>query len=290
MPEPAIEAEKGSSRNPERPKFCLTTLVKSLSKWRMEAGDLVFIDDAAQKKGGTADIVKATNPGPKGADTSDQNLETTRNIAVKKFRFDGDLNRKAQVASFANELDLLSQLRHGNIVELIGFVENAVEGIAWILLRWEDNGNLREFIHSQDWVIPERLSLIYDVACGLKYLHSRDPPICHGDLKSLNVLVTIASRAVITDFGSARKLQSHLRRQGENNVLGPVPEAEPSMSSAQDPEIKIEECGTAITLTGPFFTLRWAAPELLNDGFFSLASDMWAFAWICWEASRTDTH
>ncbi|KAG8896353.1 hypothetical protein FRC01_011866, partial [Tulasnella sp. 417] len=98
MPEPAIEAEKGSSRDRERPKFCLTTLVKSLSKWRMAAGDLVFIDDGAQKKGGTADIVKATNPGPKRADTGDRSLETTQNIAVKKFRFDGDINRKAQIA------------------------------------------------------------------------------------------------------------------------------------------------------------------------------------------------
>lgn len=54
--------------------------------------------------------------------------------------------------------------------------------------------------------------------------------------------------------------------------------------------IQIGECGTFITLTGPSYTLRWAAPELLNEESFSLASDMWAFAWICWEVRWTRIH
>lgn len=67
--------------------------------------------------------------------------------------------------SFANELDLLSELKHSNIVRLVGFIEKSEDGIAWLLLRWEENGNLREFIHSQSWVIPERLSLVSLFSC-----------------------------------------------------------------------------------------------------------------------------
>ncbi|KAG8914851.1 hypothetical protein FRC00_010337 [Tulasnella sp. 408] len=151
----------------------------------MAAEDLVF-DGTPQRKGGSADLAKATTSNTKFTGINGRKMGTTQPVAVKKFRFGGDVNRNAQIASFANELDLLSELHHENIVELIGFVETAEEEVAWILLRWEENGNVREFIHSQDWVIPERLSLIYDVACGLKYLHSRDPPICHGDLKSVS--------------------------------------------------------------------------------------------------------
>lgn len=44
------------------------------------------------------------------------------------------------------------------------------------------------------------------------------------------------------------------------------------------------ESGTSLTVTGPAWTLRWAAPELLNAEIPHLASDIWAFAWICWEA------
>lgn len=75
-------------------------------------------------------------------------------------------------------------------------------------------------------------------------------------------------------------------RQKEGSLAPPT---KPTMGPAQEPEftlVKIEDCGTFITLIGPFYTLRWAAPELLKDGPFSLASNMWAVAWICWEVSR----
>lgn len=57
------------------------------------------------------------------------------------------------------------------------------------------------------------------------------------------------------------------------------------------PQVVIEQFGTSTTkletsikLTGTGWTLRWAAPELLNGEQPDLASDIWAFAWICWEA------
>lgn len=101
----------------------------------------------------------------------------------------------------------------------------------------------------------------------------------------LNVLVTSRNRAIITDLGSARKLESHTMRRKEGSVAPPT---KPTTGPAQESEltlVKIEDCGTFITLTGPFYTLRWAAPELLKDEPFSLASDIWAVAWICWEVS-----
>ena len=62
----------------------------------------------------------------------------------------------------------------------------------------------------------------------------------------------------------------------------------PPMSPAANHEssvVTIAECGTFVTLTGPAYTLRWAAPELLDEKPFTLASDLWAVAWICWEVS-----
>ncbi|KIO25949.1 hypothetical protein M407DRAFT_38610, partial [Tulasnella calospora MUT 4182] len=89
--------------------------------------------------------------------------------------------------SFVNELSLMAGLSHPNIVKLIGFVEDMQKGDAWIVLPWEANGNVKEFLQSGQWDIPERISLIQDVANGVLYLHSRDPPICHGDLKSVSL-------------------------------------------------------------------------------------------------------
>lgn len=61
---------------------------------------------------------------------------------------------------FAHEVDLLSDLDHDNVVRIIGFVEAVGEGVAWIVFSWEKNGNLREFIRSANWELPERVSLV----------------------------------------------------------------------------------------------------------------------------------
>lgn len=57
---------------------------------------------------------------------------------------------------------MLAALSHENIVQLIGFVENLKHDKAWIVLSWEPNGNVREFLASGEWEIPERLSLVSD--------------------------------------------------------------------------------------------------------------------------------
>ncbi|KIO32560.1 hypothetical protein M407DRAFT_50041, partial [Tulasnella calospora MUT 4182] len=151
------------------------------------------------------------------------------------------------------ELSLMASLAHPNIIGFIGFVEETKKGDAWIILPWEVNGNVRDFLQSGEWDIPERISLVHDTANGLQYLHAHDPPICHGDLKSLNILVNSSYQAVITDFGSAR-----IRRRVDASTLD-------------------------LTLTGPGFSLRWTSPEVLRDEMRDLPSDMWAMGWICWE-------
>ncbi|KIO19027.1 hypothetical protein M407DRAFT_83300, partial [Tulasnella calospora MUT 4182] len=92
------------------------------------------------------------------------------------------------------ELRLLDKLSHPNIAKIIGFVEDVEKSIAWLVFPWEDNGNLREYLRSGTWEIPERVSLIRDVASGLDYLHCRRPPVCHGDLKSVSITMSTIQR------------------------------------------------------------------------------------------------
>lgn len=62
---------------------------------------------------------------------------------------------------FVHEVEMLPGLTHDNIVRLIGFIEELEEGKAWIVLAWEPNGNVREFLGSgESWEIPERISLV----------------------------------------------------------------------------------------------------------------------------------
>lgn len=52
--------------------------------------------------------------------------------------------------------------------------------------------------------LPLKQSLLADVARGLVYLHTRNPPIVHRDLSARNVLLTSSLVAKISDLGNAR--------------------------------------------------------------------------------------
>ncbi len=46
---------------------------------------------------------------------------------------------------------------------------------------------------------------ILDIVQGCRFLHAADPPVVHGDLKSMNVLVDSRFRAKVADFGLSIK-------------------------------------------------------------------------------------
>ncbi|KIO24469.1 hypothetical protein M407DRAFT_76971, partial [Tulasnella calospora MUT 4182] len=175
------------------------------------------------------------------------------------------------------EAEFLVSLSHENIIKLEGFAEDLSRNMVWLVFPWEENGTLKDFIASAEWEIPERISLLHDVARGVEYLHGREPPICHGDLKSVNVLVNSECRAVITDFGSAHHPNTRDRKK-ERGRSKNDPQPAPS------PEATFCRSTNTITLTCNHYTLRWAAPELLGEDDASLASDVWAFGCVAYEA------
>ncbi|KIO20719.1 hypothetical protein M407DRAFT_29658 [Tulasnella calospora MUT 4182] len=181
-------------------------VLKSLSHLRIDGARVKPIEGQSPKAGGKATVEGAILASAQAPGSSESDSEEY--VAVKKLRFDDDTNDDRTLALLAHEVQLLNNLSHQNVVKILGFIEDVGQGVAWMVFAWEKNGNLREFIRSVKWELPERVSLIDDVATGLSYLHERDPPICHGDLKSLNILVNPENRAVITDFGSARAVDS----------------------------------------------------------------------------------
>lgn len=126
--------------------------------------------------------------------------------------------------------------------------------------------------------------MINDVVAGVGYLHSREPPIWHGDLKSLNILVNDESRAVVTDVGSARVLQhGNVKRPDPEQISNfqptPIPDDDNGSTGPERPEL----ITVLQALTGPAWSTRWASPERLNDQDPDLPSDIWALGWVCWE-------
>ncbi|KAG8923207.1 hypothetical protein FRC01_013060, partial [Tulasnella sp. 417] len=251
---------------------------QSLTNSRVEATRIERFDNAVCKHGGQADVELAALRLPSPSQPNENEL-----VAVRKMRFSDDKDDERVLAAFAHQLSLINELDHENIVKLRGFVEDLENGIAWMIFVWEANGNVLEFVQSEDWEIPERMSLIRDVMAGVGYLHNRDPPICHGDLKSLNILVNSEYRAVVSDFGSARIVSHEEGKQNRQKEHQAPLQADTTGGSPAVTSISVCPSGSRITLSGPVLTLRWAAPELLAGETSTLASDIWALGLICLE-------
>ena len=69
--------------------------------------------------------------------------------------------------------------------------------------------SLRGLVEKYDDIpLNVKLSILDEVCLGLRYLHSRNPPIVHRDLTPNNILLSYRLEAKITDLGVAKVVRS----------------------------------------------------------------------------------
>ena len=110
------------------------------------------------------------------------------------------------VHSFHNECQILSSIKHPNIILYLGTHEEG-PGISVLLMELLDSSLtawLEESPSSPPLPFHTVINLCHDVSLALAYLHCND--IIHRDLSSNNVLLTKEKRAKVTDFGMCKLL------------------------------------------------------------------------------------
>ena len=95
-------------------------------------------------------------------------------------------------------------MRHPHVVQFLGLC--FLDGSALPVLVMERlDSSLDELLEDAPGLpLPLKRSLLADVARGLLYLHTRNPPVVHRDLSARNVLLTSSLVAKISDLGNAR--------------------------------------------------------------------------------------
>ncbi|GJY96077.1 kinase RLK-Pelle-LRR-XI-1 family protein [Tanacetum coccineum] len=129
-------------------------------------------------------------------------------FALKKLhRFEA--KQPAFDQSFKNEVQVLTNLRHKNIVKLYGFCLH--DKCNFLVYEYMEKGSLfcalsdDELAVKVDWM--KRVNILKDVAHALAYMHHDcNPPIVHRDVSSNNILLNSEMEGFVADFGAARLL------------------------------------------------------------------------------------
>ncbi|XP_042063968.1 G-type lectin S-receptor-like serine/threonine-protein kinase SD1-1 isoform X2 [Salvia splendens] len=177
------------------------------------------------------------------------NLSAGQVVAVKRMsRYSGQGDEE-----FKNEIILISNLQHRNLVRILGY---CIEGEEKMLVyEYMLNKSLDYYIFDEergfllDW--SKRFEIIMGIARGLMYLHHDSRlKIIHRDLKTSNILLDKSLNAKISDFGIARMFAGDQTAARTKRVVG---------------------------------TYGYMAPEYAFDGKFSMKSDVFSMGVVILE-------
>ncbi|WCJ28020.1 Receptor kinase-like protein Xa21 [Euphorbia peplus] len=168
------------------------------------------------------------------------------NIAVKVF----NLQIEDGFKSFDTECEILSKIRHRNLIKVISCCSNL--DFKAIVFDFMANGSLEKWIYSKNYVLDllRRLNIMIDVATAMEYLHhGYTSVIVHCDLKPSNILLDEEMIGHVADFGIT----------------------------------KLVGAGDSIIQTMTLATVGYMAPEYGTEGIVSSKGDIYSFGILLME-------
>eukprot|EP01010_Urceolus_cornutus_P000718 NODE_1230_length_1019_cov_240.205155_g944_i0.p1 GENE.NODE_1230_length_1019_cov_240.205155_g944_i0~~NODE_1230_length_1019_cov_240.205155_g944_i0.p1 ORF type:complete len:290 (-),score=73.62 NODE_1230_length_1019_cov_240.205155_g944_i0:120-989(-) len=164
-------------------------------------------------------------------------------VAVKTVEF-GSESQSEDLESFQQELDVMKDLNHINIVRYLGSDYSDSDNVLNIFLEYMPQGSIATVTKKFDKLpVATVKSYTKQILEGLAYLHGCG--IIHRDIKGDNILLDNEGCCKLADFGCSKKLDELCS--------------------------KTHACNTMVG------TPYWMAPEVItNDNGYSFKADVWS--------------
>jgi serine/threonine-protein kinase len=150
--------------------------------------------DGVIGRGGMAEVYRA------------RDLRLDRTVAIKTLR--ADLARDATFqARFRREAQSAASLNHPSVIAVYDTGEDTMGNapVPYIVMEYVEGMTLRDLLHSDRRLLPERaLEIVDGILQALDYSHRGG--IIHRDIKPANVMLTPSGEVKVMDFGIARAM------------------------------------------------------------------------------------
>ncbi len=179
--------------------------------------------------GGMADVYKAVDN------------KLSRNVAVKVLKQEFSENENF-VSKFRVEAQAAAGLMHPNVVNVYDVGEE--QGIYYIVMELVEGITLKKYIEKKARLsYEEAVSIAIQVGMGIEAAHEKH--IIHRDIKPQNIIISLAGKVKVTDFGIAKAATSNTIT---SNVMGSVHYTSPEQARGGYSDEKSDIYSLGITM------------------------------------------
>ncbi|KAH6762460.1 protein kinase 1B [Perilla frutescens var. hirtella] len=243
-------SKRSSSSIPPTPRsegeILQSSNLKSFSFSDLKSATRNFRPDSVLGEGGFGSVFKGW--------IDEQTLAASRPgssmvVAVKRLNQEGWQGHKEWLA----EINYLGQLRHHNLVKLIGYCLEDDHRL--LVYEFMPKGSMENHLFRRgsyfqplSWSL--RMKIALGAARGLAFLHNAETTVIYRDFKTSNILLDSTYNAKLSDFGLARDGPTGDKSHVSTRVMG---------------------------------TYGYAAPEYLSTGHLTTKSDVYSFGVVLLE-------